>query len=238
MGLQPTSPCPRVSSAVPRIVVQSRLTVSPVRFARSPRPWHCAAGRGEISMPAVERVKLRMKIGLHELEAEGPRDLVMAQLDIWTRLAGLPPADARQPRRRRPGATASVQRRRRAEADHAARHSERATAQCGCRAAAAIRISDLPGWRRRNGSPGRPLARGVGGVRAPPEASGPRPDAVSHSRLGPKGRSSQAGDVHVDRSGRAARRRAGQAFRAAPVSTRLPPQSPSMWRAMARISPE
>ncbi len=45
-------------------------------------------------MPAVERVKLRMKIGLHELEAEGPRDVVMAQLDIWTRLAGLPPAPA------------------------------------------------------------------------------------------------------------------------------------------------
>jgi hypothetical protein len=45
-------------------------------------------------MPAGERVKLRMKIGLHELEAEGPRDLVMAQLDIWTRLAGLPPAAA------------------------------------------------------------------------------------------------------------------------------------------------
>jgi hypothetical protein len=45
-------------------------------------------------MPAVERVKLRMKIGVHELEAEGPRDVVMAQLDIWTRLAGLPPAAA------------------------------------------------------------------------------------------------------------------------------------------------
>lgn len=40
-------------------------------------------------MPGVERVKLRMKIGLHEFEAEGPRDVVMAQLDIWTRLATL-----------------------------------------------------------------------------------------------------------------------------------------------------
>lgn len=44
----------------------------------------------EIDMSASERVKLRMKIGVHELEAEGPRDLVMAQLEIWKRLAGLP----------------------------------------------------------------------------------------------------------------------------------------------------
>ncbi len=45
-------------------------------------------------MPGVERVKLRMKIGLHEFEAEGPRDVVMAHLGIWTRLAGLPAASA------------------------------------------------------------------------------------------------------------------------------------------------
>jgi hypothetical protein len=45
-------------------------------------------------MGAVERVKVRMKIGVHELEAEGPRELVMAQLNIWTRLAGLPAATA------------------------------------------------------------------------------------------------------------------------------------------------
>jgi hypothetical protein len=37
----------------------------------------------------VDVVKLRMKIGVHELEAEGPRDLVMAQLEIWRQLAGL-----------------------------------------------------------------------------------------------------------------------------------------------------
>jgi hypothetical protein len=40
-------------------------------------------------MPAIDRVKLRMKIGVHEFEAEGPRDLVIAQLDIWMRAAGL-----------------------------------------------------------------------------------------------------------------------------------------------------
>lgn len=45
-------------------------------------------------MPPAERVKLRMRIGLHELEAEGPRDLVMAQLAIWARLAALPTAAA------------------------------------------------------------------------------------------------------------------------------------------------
>src|SRR5579862_4801600 len=52
-------------------------------------------------MPAGERVKLRLKVGVHELEAEGPRDTVMAQLEIWARLAGLAaaaaPAVAAQP---------------------------------------------------------------------------------------------------------------------------------------------
>ena len=45
-------------------------------------------------MPTVENIKLRMKIGAHELEAEGPRDVVMAQLEIWSRLAGLSPASS------------------------------------------------------------------------------------------------------------------------------------------------
>ena len=40
-------------------------------------------------MPAVERVKLRMKIGVHEFEAEGPRDLVIAQVATRMRVAGL-----------------------------------------------------------------------------------------------------------------------------------------------------
>ncbi len=45
-------------------------------------------------MPAGERLKLRMKIGVHELEADGSRDAVMAQLEIWARLAGLPASGA------------------------------------------------------------------------------------------------------------------------------------------------
>ncbi len=40
-------------------------------------------------MPCVERIKLRMKIGVHEFEAEGPRDVLTAQLDTWLRAAGL-----------------------------------------------------------------------------------------------------------------------------------------------------
>jgi len=40
-------------------------------------------------MSAIEVVKLRMKIGVHEFEAEGPRDLVTAQLETWKQLAGL-----------------------------------------------------------------------------------------------------------------------------------------------------
>jgi hypothetical protein len=40
-------------------------------------------------MPAVDRVKLRLKIGVHEFEAEGPRDLVVEQLDTWMQAAGL-----------------------------------------------------------------------------------------------------------------------------------------------------
>ena len=42
-------------------------------------------------MPASEPVKVRMKIGAHEFEAEGPADVVIAQLDIWIRAAGLAP---------------------------------------------------------------------------------------------------------------------------------------------------
>ncbi len=48
-------------------------------------------------MPAVERVKLRMKIGVHEFEAEGPHELVSAQVERWLRAAGLgtTPVDGR-----------------------------------------------------------------------------------------------------------------------------------------------
>jgi hypothetical protein len=45
-------------------------------------------------MRTVEHIKLRMKIGAHEIEAEGPRDVVMTQLEIWSRLAGLPSASS------------------------------------------------------------------------------------------------------------------------------------------------
>jgi hypothetical protein len=53
-------------------------------------------------MRTVGHIKLRMKIGAHELEAEGPRDLVMAQLEIWSRLAGLPPAPSTADRSAQP----------------------------------------------------------------------------------------------------------------------------------------
>ena len=43
-------------------------------------------------MQTVERCKLRMKIGVHEFEADGPRDVVLAHLDTWMRAAGLRPA--------------------------------------------------------------------------------------------------------------------------------------------------
>ncbi len=39
-------------------------------------------------MTASDVVKLRMKIGIQEFEAEGPRDLVLAQLELWQHLAG------------------------------------------------------------------------------------------------------------------------------------------------------
>ncbi|MGD0945972.1 MAG: hypothetical protein ABSA52_00960 [Candidatus Binatia bacterium] len=45
--------------------------------------------RAATTMSAIEVVKLRMKIGVHEFEAEGPRDLVTAQLETWKHLAGL-----------------------------------------------------------------------------------------------------------------------------------------------------
>jgi hypothetical protein len=45
-------------------------------------------------MSAIEVVKLRMKIGVHEFEAEGPRDVVTAQLETWKHLAGLGAAPA------------------------------------------------------------------------------------------------------------------------------------------------
>jgi hypothetical protein len=48
----------------------------------------------ETTKPAIEVVKLRMKIGVHEFEAEGPRDLVTAQLETWKQLAGLGAAAA------------------------------------------------------------------------------------------------------------------------------------------------
>ncbi|MBI3782931.1 MAG: hypothetical protein HY270_05975 [Deltaproteobacteria bacterium] len=41
-------------------------------------------------MTAPEMVKLRMKIGAHEFDAEGPHDLVLPQREIWKQLAGLP----------------------------------------------------------------------------------------------------------------------------------------------------
>ncbi len=40
-------------------------------------------------MAATDVVKLRVKVGVHELEAEGARDWVEAQLEAWKRLAGL-----------------------------------------------------------------------------------------------------------------------------------------------------
>lgn len=45
-------------------------------------------------MSTIEVVKLRMKIGVHEFEAEGPPDLVTAQLETWKHLAGLDAAAA------------------------------------------------------------------------------------------------------------------------------------------------
>ena len=40
-------------------------------------------------MAGSEAVKLRMKIGDHEFEAEGPREVVSAQLETWKQLARL-----------------------------------------------------------------------------------------------------------------------------------------------------
>jgi hypothetical protein len=53
-------------------------------------------------MGTVEHIKLRMKIGAHEFEAEGPHDVVMTQLEIWSRLAGLPPASSTTDRSMQP----------------------------------------------------------------------------------------------------------------------------------------
>ena len=40
-------------------------------------------------MAVSDVVKLRVKVGVHELEAEGARDWVETQLEAWKRLAGL-----------------------------------------------------------------------------------------------------------------------------------------------------
>ena len=45
--------------------------------------------RAQPIMPAADALKLRMKVGVHEFEAEGPRDVVIAQLETWRQLAGL-----------------------------------------------------------------------------------------------------------------------------------------------------
>ena len=45
--------------------------------------------RNDTKESSIEVVRLRMKIGAHEFEAEGPRDLVTAQLEAWKQLAGL-----------------------------------------------------------------------------------------------------------------------------------------------------
>jgi hypothetical protein len=47
-------------------------------------------------MPAAERIKLRMKIGFHEFEADGPSALVTAQVETWMRAAGLRAAAVEQ----------------------------------------------------------------------------------------------------------------------------------------------
>ena len=38
---------------------------------------------------ASDRIKLRMKIGVHEFEAEGPHDLVAAHFETWMRLTAV-----------------------------------------------------------------------------------------------------------------------------------------------------
>jgi hypothetical protein len=48
----------------------------------------------QAAMPAIAVVKLRMKVGVHEFEAEGPRELVLAQIESWKQLAGLGAASA------------------------------------------------------------------------------------------------------------------------------------------------
>jgi hypothetical protein len=48
--------------------------------------------RNDTNEPETDVVKLRVKIGVHEFEAEGPRDLVTAQFEAWKQLAGLAPA--------------------------------------------------------------------------------------------------------------------------------------------------
>ena len=47
------------------------------------------------TLPAMDTLKLRMKVGVHEFEAEGPREVVIAQLDTWKHLAGLGADDQR-----------------------------------------------------------------------------------------------------------------------------------------------
>ena len=37
----------------------------------------------------ADTLKLRMKIGLHEFEADGPSEVVLAQVETWKQLAGL-----------------------------------------------------------------------------------------------------------------------------------------------------
>lgn len=45
-------------------------------------------------MDRTDPIKLRMKIGEHEFEAEGPSDLVVTHLAEWKRLANLSPTGA------------------------------------------------------------------------------------------------------------------------------------------------
>src|SRR6266404_1284628 len=58
-------------------------------FTRLSRLWHWSAMAAQTTAQPPATPKLRMKIDAHEFEAEGPSEVVGAQLRTWERLTGL-----------------------------------------------------------------------------------------------------------------------------------------------------